>query len=317
MTRITAIDSQALSLPVMELRRLRYFVAVAEELHFGRAAERLHVAQPALSQQIRVLEHELGARLFERNSRRVTLTEAGAALLGGAPQLLAVAAELEARVRAVAAGGAGCLRVHTTRSAPMGITAAAIDRFRSEWPAVALDLVTGFTGWNLEELRAGRSDVVFVRPPVDAGEGVEVVPLGDEELVIALPAGHRLAARTRRRGISAEDLRGEDVVSWPRRNAPGMHDRIEAQVWGGTRPRVVREEPDDEQILRAVAGGAGLAVMIGTRLASLRVPGVAVRRFSGPAPTVGLALAWRPDGAPPPAARFVELASRLASAATG
>ena len=317
MTRITAVDNQALSLRVMELRRLRYFVAVAEELHFGRAAERLHIAQPALSQQIRVLEREFGTRLFERNSRRVALTEAGAALLGGAPQLLQVAAELEARVRAVSVGGAGCLRVHTTRSAPMGITAALIDRFRSEWPAVAPDLVTGFTGWNLEELRAGRSDVVFVRPPLDAGDGVEVVPLGDEELVVALPAGHRLAARSRRRGISAEDLRGEDVVSWPRRNAPGMHDRIEAQVWAGTRPHVVREEPDDEQVLRAVAAGAGLAVMIGTRLASLRVPGVVVRRFSEPTPTVGLALAWRPDGAPPAAARFVELAGRLASPTAG
>ncbi|MHB1928870.1 MAG: LysR family transcriptional regulator, partial [Acidimicrobiales bacterium] len=246
----------------MELRRLRYFVAVAEELHFGRAAERLHLAQPALSQQIRVLEHELGGRLFERNSRRVALTEAGAALLDGAPQLLRAAEELDARVRAVAAGGAGRLRVHTTRSAPMGITAVLIDRFRAESPGVHLELVTGFTGWNLEELAAGRSDVVFVRPPVDVATPIEVVPLGEEELVVALPSGQPLADRTRRRRIRPEDLEGQDVVSWPRRNAPGMHDRIEAQVWGGRSPRVAREEPDDEQVLRAVAAGAGLAVMI-------------------------------------------------------
>ncbi|MHB8505558.1 MAG: LysR family transcriptional regulator [Acidimicrobiales bacterium] len=300
----------------MELRRLRYFVAVAEELHFGRAAERLHLAQPALSQQIRVLEHELGGRLFERNSRRVALTEAGAALLDGAPQLLRAAEELDARVRAVAAGGAGRLRVHTTRSAPMGITAVLIDRFRAESPGVHLELVTGFTGWNLEELAAGRSDVVFVRPPVDVATPIEVVPLGEEELVVALPAGQPLADRTRRRRIRPEDLEGQDVVSWPRRNAPGMHDRIEAQVWGGRSPRVAREEPDDEQVLRAVAAGAGLAGLIGTRLASLRVPGVVVRRFAEPAPTVGLALAWRPDGALPAAARFVDLARRLASVAT-
>lgn len=292
----------------MELRRLRYFVAVAEELHFGRAAERLHLAQPALSKQVRVLEDELGARLLERNSRHVALTAAGVALYAGALELLHTAEDLEARVRALAAGGAGRLRVHTTRSAPMGITAELIDRFRGEWPAVELELVTGFTGWNLEELDAGRSDVVFVRPPVGSLPAVEVLELGDEELVVALPAAHPLA---RRRRLRPADLAGEDVVSWPRRNAPGMHDRIEQQMWGGSRPRVVREEPDDEQVLRAVAAGAGLSVMIGTRLASLRVPGVAVRRFAEPVPTVGLALAWRPEAAPPVAARFVDLARRV------
>ncbi len=289
----------------MELRRLRYFCAVAEELHFGRAADRLALAQPGLSQQIKALEAELGTSLFVRSSRRVSLTEAGAVLYAEARSLLAAADALEARVRAVAAGGAGRLRVHTTRSAPTGVAAALIDRFRDECPGVELQLVTGFTGWNLEELRAGRSDVVFVRPPVDADDGVALVDLGEEELVVALPADHPLAARRRLRPV---ELRGEAVVSWPRRNAPGMHDRIEAQVWGGRRPNVVREEPDDEQVLRAVAAGVGLAVMIGTRLASLRVPGVAVRRFGVPAPTVGLALAWRPAVAPPAAARFVGLA---------
>jgi DNA-binding transcriptional LysR family regulator len=289
----------------MELRRLRYFCAVAEELHFGRAADRLALAQPGLSQQIKALEAELGTSLFVRSSRRVSLTEAGAVLYPEARSLLAAADALEARVRAVAAGGAGRLRVHTTRSAPAGVAAALIDRFRDECPGVELQLVTGFTGWNLEELRAGRSDVVFVRPPLDADPGVALVDLGEEELVVALPADHTLAARRR---LRPADLRGEAVVSWPRRNAPGMHDRIEAQVWAGRRPNVVREEPDDEQVLRAVAAGVGLAVMIGTRLASLRVPGVAVRRFGVPVPTVGLALAWRPAVAPPAAARFVGLA---------
>ena len=292
----------------LELRRLRYFCAVAEELHFGRAADRLGVSQPGLSQQVQVLEAELGAQLLVRGGRRVGLTAVGAVLYPEASALLASAAALEARVRSAAAGGAGRLRVHTTRSAPTGVAAALVDRFRAEVPAVELDLVTGFTGWNLEELRAGRSDVVFVRPPVDPDEGVEIVDLGEEELVVALPAHHHLASSSRRRVRPAE-LSGEEVVSWPRRNAPGMHDRIEAQVWGGRLPRVVREEPDDEQVLRAVAAGVGVAVMIGARLASLRPPGVVVRRFVSPAPTVGLALAWRPSVAPPAAARFVALAT--------
>ncbi len=288
----------------MDLRRLRYFCAVADELHFGRAAERLSVAQPGLSQQVKVLEAELGAPLFERSSRRVALTEVGRVLYPDARALLAAADALEERARAVAAGRAGRLRVHTTRSAPSGPAAELVDSFRARYPAVDLELVTGFTGWNLEELRAGRSDVVFVRPPVGPDAGVEVVYLGDEELVVALPAGHRLAAQRR---LHPTDLEGEDVVSWPRRNAPGMHDRIETELWGGRPPRVVREEPDDEQVLRAVAAGIGLAVMIGTRVGSLRFPGVAVRRFAAPAPTVGLALAWRPSVAPPSAARFVGL----------
>lgn len=296
----------------LELRRLRYFCAVAEELHFGAAADRLNLAQPALSQQIKVLEAEVGTALFVRTSRRVALTEAGATLYPGALALLAAADELEAHVRAVAAGGAGRLRVHTTRSAPTGIAAELIDRFREAHPEVELDLVTGFTGWNLEELGAGRSDVVFVRPPVEAGEEVDVLELGEEELVVALPAGHALASRRR---VRPADLAGEDVISWPRRNAPGMHDRIEVQVWGGRRPHVVREEPDDEQVLRAVASGVGLSVMIGTRLASLHWPGVVVRRFAAPAPTVGLAVAWRPDTVPPAARRFIDLARRLAEPA--
>ncbi len=289
----------------MDLRRLRYFCTVAEELHFGRAADRLGVAQPGLSQQVKNLEAELGTLLFERSSRRVALTEAGRILYPEAAALLGAADALEARARAVAGGRAGRLRVHTTRSAPAGVAAELIDSFRAAYPEVDLELVTGFTGWNLEELLAGRSDVVFVRPPVEAGTSVVLVDLGEEELVGALPAGHRLAARRR---LRPADLEGEGVVSWPRRNAPGMHDRIEAQVWGGRPPRVVREEPDDEQVLRAVAAGAGVAVMIGTRVGSLRFPGVVVRRFAPPAPTVGLALAWRPRTAPPSAARFVGLA---------
>jgi len=289
----------------VDLRRLRYFCAVAEELHFGRAADRLGVAQPGLSQQVKVLEAELGTTLFERSSRRVSLTEAGRILYPDARALLGAAGAMEDRVRAVAAGRAGRLRVHTTRSAPSGVTAELVDSFRASFPAVDLELVTGFTGWNLDELRAGRSDVVFVRPPVDADEGVELVELGVEELVVALPAAHRLAERRR---LRPADLQGEDVVSWPRRNAPGMHDRIEAQVWGGRSPQVVREEPDDEQVLRAVAAGVGVAVMIGTRVESLHFPGVSVRRFALPAPTVGLALAWCPSTAPPAAARFVGLA---------
>lgn len=297
---------------VVEVRRLRYFCAVADELHFGRAAARLHVAQPAVSQQVRALETELRTPLFLRSHRQVSLTEAGRLLYAEGSELLERIADLQARVQALGQGRAGRLRVHTTRSAPAGVVADAIGRFRAEHPEVELELVTGFTGWNLAELAAGRTDVVVVRPPVEAAQGWEVVELDQEELVVALPAGHPLA---RRRRLSRADLAEVEVVSWPRRNGPGLYDSIRAQVWGLRPPRVVREEPDDEQILRAVAAGAGVAVMIGSHMAHLRAPGAVMRRFVSPAPTVGVALVWNPGQAPPVAARFVGTAVDVARAA--
>ncbi len=298
----------------VELRRLRYFCAVAEELHFGRAAQRLHVAQPAVSQQIRALEAELGAELFRRDRRRVGLTEAGRLLLEGARPLLAEAAALEERVRAIGQGRSGRLRVHTTRSAPAGLVPEALERFRAAFPEVELEIVTGFTGWNLAELAAGRTDVAVVRPPVDAPASWEVVPLVQEELVVALPAGHPLA---RRRVLRRSDLFGVEVVSWPRRNGPGLYDAILEQVWGSTPPDAVREEPDDERIFQAVAAGAGVAVMIGPHVRHLRAPGAVTRRFAPPVPTVELALAWVPTVAPSSARRFVDLARQLAGQASG
>jgi DNA-binding transcriptional LysR family regulator len=298
----------------VELRRLHYFCAVADELHFGRAAQRLHVAQPAVSQQIRALEAELGAELFRRDRRRVSLTEAGRLLLEGARPLLAEAAALEERVRAIGEGRGGRLRIHTTRSAPAGVVPEALERFRETFPEVELELVTGFTGWNLAALEAARTDIAVVRPPVDAPEGWEVVPLVQEELVVALPAGHPLA---RRRAVRRSDLLGVEVVSWPRRNGPGLYDAIVEQVWGSTPPDAVREEPDDERIFQAVAAGAGVAVMIGPHVRHLRAPGAVTRRFAPPVPTVGLALAWVPTVAPSSARHFVDLARQLAKSPRG
>jgi DNA-binding transcriptional LysR family regulator len=296
----------------MELRRLRYFVAMATELHFGRAATRLGIAQPALSQQIRKLEAELSVRLLERSSgnRAVALTEPGRVLLGEATELLERAARAAALTKAAAQQPGGRLRVSYTRSAPNEPARSIVAEFRRRYPSVEVLLTLGYTGLHIEQLRSGQLDAAFVRPPLDEPD-LDLLVVGADPLVVALPAGHRLA---RRRRVRPAELAGEPVVSWPRRNAPGLHDLIRDAVWGWDAQReVVCEEPDDEQVLRAVAAGAGVAVLPSARLATLKVPSVVIRRFADPAPTTALAVAWRRADAAAALACFLEVAHSYTS----
>ncbi|MBO2450843.1 LysR family transcriptional regulator [Actinomadura barringtoniae] len=287
----------------MELRRLRYFAVLAEELHFARAAERLHIAQPSLSQQIKALERELGVRLLDRGGRGVTLTSAGEALVDEAAAVLTRCDELVERVRAAGHGLSGRLRIAYTRSAVDLAAQPIVGRFREAVPGVEVLAMTGWTSENLRRLVAGEVDVVFVRPPVsDAGLAVRQV--AEEELVVVVPAGHRWAARRR---IKRAELRDEPVVMWPRAQGPGYYDHIVEQVWAGTPPRIVRREPEAESILAAVNDGVGIAVLDRGRAEKLRPRGVLVRRFAAPAPTAGLAIAWRPADRSPALARFLEL----------
>ncbi|MER6544765.1 LysR family transcriptional regulator [Streptomyces sp. NPDC001250] len=200
----------------MELRQLSYFVAVAEELHFGRAAERLHIVQSAVSQQIQRLERELGAELFDRSPRRVRLTGAGERLL---PEARAVLAAAE-RARAAVAAPAG-LRLGT--STGLG---AHLDRvlaaFAERAPQVPVELVSLPAGERLARVAAGRLDAAFVRaaePPA----GVRVVPLWSDPLVAALPATHRLAGRDE---IDLADLAGLPLALAPRRVNPALVDLV-------------------------------------------------------------------------------------------
>lgn len=269
----------------MELRRLRYFSVLAEELHFTRAAARLRIAQPALSQQIGALERELGARLVERGRGGCSLTPVGVVVAAEAVALLAQAAGARQRIAAAVLGQGGQLRLAYTRSARGGPVDDLVDRFRAAHPLVELVPETGWTAPNVAGLLAGRYDAAFVRPPVD-DEGIRWRLVGTEELLLALPAGHPLAARRR---VPRELLRGEPAVMWPRANGPGMYDRIVGQVGGLA---IVRHEPDDEQLLRAVAAGGVIAVVPCGRARALRLPGVLLRRFTGVPPTVDIGLAW-------------------------
>src|SRR5687768_10910437 len=177
----------------MELRHLRYFVAVAEELHFGRAAARLRVAQPALSQQIKQLERELGVTLLARTRRRVALTEPGRLFLTEARRTLAQAASAVEVARRAAAGHAGRLRIGHVDIALWGVLPTLVRVYRERYPGVALSLRETLPARQLAALRAGELDV-GIGPPPTSGP-FETAPVSADPVLLALPSGHRLAAQ--------------------------------------------------------------------------------------------------------------------------
>jgi DNA-binding transcriptional LysR family regulator len=295
----------------MELRQLRSFVAVAEELHFRRAADRLHLAQPSVSQQIRTLEAELGVPLFDRNRRRATLTAAGEAFLPEARAVLSRADRAAEVARATGSGERGRLRMSLTRSLTGGVAGAIVAAYRERYPDVELELGLGTTMLHVEQLYAGEIDVGFVRPPLD-DPGLEELVLGREPMVCVLPIGHRL---TRRSAIHPRELRGEPLVWWPEAHGPGAWREVRREVCGEPPwPALARIEPEEERIVSAVAEGAGISFIMLERSRSLRIPGAVYRRFASPEPTMGIAIAWRRDEEVPTVVRLRELAAEVAAA---
>ncbi len=294
----------------MELRQLRSFVAVAEEQHFRRGAERLHLAQPSVSQQIRTLEAELGVRLFDRNRRGASLTAAGDALLEEARELLSRADDAAAVVRATGMGLRGRLRISLTRSLTGGVAGAIVDAFRARHPDVDVELRLGTTMLHVWQLHAGEIDVAFVRPPLDDPR-LEELTLGREPLVCVLPSGHRLTRRSR---IAARDLRDEPLVWWPEEHGPGAWREVRREICGEPPwPPLARAEPEEERIVSAVAEGAGVSFIMLERSRSLRIPGAVYRRFAAPEPTMGIALAWRRGDRLPTLQRLLDLAAEIAA----
>ncbi|MDQ0760577.1 DNA-binding transcriptional LysR family regulator [Streptomyces canus] len=293
----------------MDLRRLRYFRVPAEELNFTRAALRLHIAQPALSQQIRALERDIGAPLLARTSRGCRLTVVGEVVAHEAGELLARADAARERIRAAVGGHQGQLRLALTRSARGGCVDALLAAFRTLHPDVDLVVRTGWTAHNITE-PAGRLDAAFVRPPLDDA-GLEWRRIAREELLVAVPADHPLA---RERRVTRGRIAAEPVILWPRENASGMHDVISRQLWPDGGPRIVREEPDDEQLLLSVAAGTGIAPVPEGRARALRIPGVRLKRVTPPIPTADLALAHRSASTAPALRGLLSLVGALPGA---
>lgn len=269
---------------LIELRHLRYFLAVVEEQHFGRAAARLGIAQPPLSQQIQRLEAALDVTLFDRAQRRVTLTAAGRALAARAPAVLEAAAMLRDDVREAARGRAGVLRIGTAASASLGVVPEMIARFRSRYPDVVVQLDDRTSMPHVERLRQRLIDVALVRSPVP---GMRATVIREDALLAVVPRSHRLA---RRRTVRMAELRNEPFVLFPRESAPEFHDDVQsAFARAGFTPRVVAQATQWATVAGMVAAGMGIAVApdavatmprAGTTYVQLRDADVRVRMFA-------------------------------------
>ncbi|WP_427130490.1 LysR family transcriptional regulator [Pseudarthrobacter sp. S9] len=273
----------------MELRHLRYFVVVAETCHFGQAAERLRMAQPPLSQQIRQLEAELGVDLLTRTTRSVKLTPAGETFLVDAQRILGSVDEAARRARRFADGKAGTLRIGLTGTASYTQLPVLARLVKEQLPGVVLDVRSEMLTPAIEQaLAAGELDVGVLRPPVrDASLALR--PVARERFVVALPAGHRLAAEDL---VTIGELRAEDFIMYQAGSRSVVNDAvIRACRAADFQPRVAHESATTSSQLSLVAAGLGVAVLPES-VRGIALDGVHYRTVAG-AEAVELGLSWR------------------------
>lgn len=288
----------------MELRHLRYFVAVGEEQHYGRAAKRLRVAQPALSRQIQDLENEVGFQLFDRLPRGVRLSAAGKTFLEDAQLILQHVNEATIRAGRVARGLAGTLRVGFTESASWhGVVPDSFLRFRRGQPAAELQLSPLSSLDQIQAVRSGRLDAGFVFNMPRADPELDQVRVASQKLVLAAPKGHPL---TKTKSLRLRDLNNTDFVWFSRRQSPAYYDRLMRKCSRGglTTPRIVQEAVDQATMLSLVACRLGVAfVSDATRWRSPK--GVVLRPVVDMHLPIDFSLVWRKDNASPLLSRFV------------
>jgi DNA-binding transcriptional LysR family regulator len=295
---------------IMELRHLRYFVAVAEELHFTRAAERLGIKQPPLSLQIRQLEHEMGAPLFHRLTRGVELTEAGALLLVEARQILDHVQRAKASVQSRARGETG--RIHlgfagATYFQPLVPTV--IRAYREHYPRVVLSPEQSNTPQLVAGLRSGEIDIAFVRPPISDAEGLAIEPLVEEPMLIVLPASHPQAGNC---SMPLEALARESLILFPRAIGPGLYDAVIASCQrAGFSPKLGQEAPQISSIVHMVAAGFGVSI-VPQSIKQIHAEGVVYMSIEGDVPHTPISLAYRSDDHGTVVRNFVALARRIA-----
>ncbi len=290
----------------IELRQLRYFVAVAEEMHFGRAARRLHMTQPPLSQAIQALEAQLGAALFARTRRSVALTAAGDALLPEARRLLLQAEALPALARRAATGETGTLSLAFVSIADYNLLPDALREFSAAYPAVQVSLQEATTDIQLDMLAGGTIDagiVIAPLPDVMLRE-IDYLPLLSEPLVLALPE-HSPHARHRK--VSLKQLADEPLVIFPRRIGPRFQDLIFSCFHdAGIAPRIGQEAIQMQTIVSLVSAGMGIA-LVPQSVSNLKRPGVQYRALQEASPKVEFGLAWRRDNTSPVLSAFINL----------
>ena len=292
----------------MELRHLRYFVAVAEELHFSRAAARLGIAQPPLSQQIRQLEDEIGARLFKRSSRKIELTEAGATLLEEARQILRHVDKAVRATNSTGHGKSGRLAIGFIGSALAEVLPAILRAFRQRHPRVELELEHLMTPLQIDAIASGRFHVGFGRPPI-RDESLEVVTVAREQLMAALPFDHPLASRSR---ISLKALADEPFIMVSRLQATRLYDQLIALCRHcGFSPKIVQEAMPYQTITSLVAAGLGVSLVPSSVKAFAR-KGVSFVQLREQPPDLEIVMFWQKSAAPPPVLRsFLEVAQQV------
>ena len=279
---------------------MRYFVAVAEELSFRGAAEKLHMAQPPLSAQIKALEEDLGVRLLDRTTRWVRLTQAGRVFLQEARGVLAASSEAQLRARQAAHGLMGTLRVGLIAPAANAWLAGILRRFRHQFPGVQLSLSSLISTEQLQRLRMGELDAGLLRPPISSHElDFQLVAQSKQEL--ALPRGHRLAHKKR---IEWKDFHHENLVLIHPSAQHGFYDAFFSQcAKAGAQPYTVQYANDIQTKMWLISAGFGVAPTT-ARMAEARLPGVVFRPLPSGLPPVQILLAWRRNDTSPTLRNF-------------
>lgn len=295
-----------------DLRQLRHFIAVAERLHFGRAAAALHISQPPLSRSIRALEARVGATLLARSRRKVELTPEGARFLEEARRLLAQLERAVLEVGRMATGAGGRLRIGFVSLADFGVLPGLLKKYKATRPGVSLALREMLTPEQSAALAAGEIDFGLLLPPVAVPE-LEHLVVQRERFLAALPARHPLARRKPGRGpLAVRALENESFVMVPREIAPGLHDIVAGlTARAGFAPRLAQEALQMQTVVSLVSSGLGVA-LVPASLANLGRRGVAYREIADPHPRLDLWLAWRAGTLTTAGREFVAHAKRLA-----
>lgn len=291
---------------MIELRHLHYFIAVAEELHFSRAAQRLHISQPPLSQQIRGLEDELGVKLFERTKRQVQLTEAGKVFLERSYLVLAQLEQAIEVTQRIGRGEVGRLAIGFVGSATYTVLPEILSVFREQFPAVELRLHEQTTAQQIHALHHKQVDVGIVRSAI-IEPGLSIECILQESLVLALPESHPLSTQV---NVSLCALASELFILFPAKMGPIFYEQIMNMCQqAGFRPKVAQEAVQMQTIIGLVAAGLGIA-FVPASLQNFHRSGVIYRPLQEQTPKTGLYLAWRQHDASPVLSAFLSLARK-------
>lgn len=293
----------------MELRHFRYFLAVAQEGNVTRAAEKLGIGQPPLSQQILALEREMGVQLFKRTGHGVTLTESGEALVADAKRLLDDAQNAVLNAQRAGRGETGHISLGFTASSAFNPAVPALIRaFRNAYPGVGLSLTEGNTAQLLTYLEEGRLDLAFLRPGLHSLTGIALYRIADERMQIVLPIKHALA---KKKSVALSDLAGESFVLIPRAASPTLHDEIvSACRAAGFEPKLGQQAPQLSSVVSLVSAEFGISI-VPASVSQIRAEGVVYVDISGANVRTRLALASREDDRSAKTANFFNMAKQM------